>query len=66
MTDTSKTSNGVTITIGLRVFTNDWLWGTVVEAPAEWDERGWWTVELDNHGRRKTYNGDRMTTVRPR
>lgn len=68
-----KTSNGVEIAVGLRVFTNDWAWGTVTAPPAAWDEAGWWTVTLDTNpdyhnggGQVKTYNGDRMTTVAPR
>lgn len=70
--DITKTSNGVTIVVGLRVFTNDWAWGTVTAPPAEWDEPGWWEVVLDKNpkyynggGQRKTYNGERMTTVEP-
>lgn len=36
------TSDGVEITPGLRVFTNDWKWGTVV--PEQWRERGAYSV----------------------
>lgn len=65
------TANGVPIRIGLRVFTNDWAWGTVVDLPAEWDDAGWYGVRIDDDapycaGHRKTYNGERMTTVQPR
>lgn len=71
MTDTSKTSNGIPITLHMRVFTNDYSWGTVVAPPADWDERGWWKVKIDDDapycaGQVKTYNGERMTTVAPR
>ena len=59
-----RTDNGVPITIGLRVFTNNWRWGTVVEPPREWDERGWFTVDEDGHGR-LSLNGERMTTIAP-
>ena len=72
-TDSHKTDNGVSITPGLRVFTNDWEWGTVepgqctsgaVSDPGgEWFN-GWFRVALDS-GSTKIYNGERMTTVRP-
>lgn len=65
-----KTSNGVEIALGLRVFTNDWSWGTVVAAPDEWSD-GWWKVKIDDDasycaGMTKSYNGERMTTREPR
>lgn len=68
--DEYKTANGVTIEVGLRVFTNDWSWGTVVAAPAEWDTDGWWKVTIDSDakycaGQTKTYNGERLTTRAP-
>lgn len=70
MTDITRTSDGVKIEIGLRVFTNDWSWGTVTEPPREWDDRGWWRVQIDADakycaGQTKTYNGERMTTRAP-
>lgn len=68
-----KTDNGVTITPNLRVFTNDWMWGTVEASQftkdgqhypsgynGEWFD-GWFDVVLDIGGTR-TYNGERMTT----
>ena len=67
MSGIDKTANGVTIEVGLRVFTNDWVWGTVVAPPKEWDEAGWWDVALDGRsGHPKSYNGDRMSTREPR
>lgn len=68
MTDITKTSDGVTIALHLRVFTNDWSWGTVVKEPAVWDDRGWWMVKIDDDapycaGQTKSYNGERMTTT---
>jgi hypothetical protein len=66
---TCKTSNGVTIELGLRVFTNDWAWGSVVGEPSEYNPE-WWSVKLDDDaaycaGQTKTYDGDRMTTRAP-
>lgn len=57
--------------VGLRVFTNDWTWGTITQL----DLRGmgeecgtycqaWHDVQLDN-GNVKIYNCDRLTTKRP-
>ena len=70
----NRTDNGVTIVPGLRVFVNDWSWGTVVAPTDEYlpaDERdGWWLVKIDDDaqycaGYTKSYNGDRMTTRAP-
>ena len=61
-TDTTKTIDFVEVTIGLRVMTNDWDWGTVEsrtcdysDAPhgegrtcEHWD--GWFNVRLDSGG----------------
>jgi hypothetical protein len=62
------TDNGVEITDGLRVWTNDAEWGTVDYAgtsllDSEYFE-GWFRVTLDS-GRSATYNGERMTTAEP-
>lgn len=64
------TSNNVEISIGLRVFTNDWSWGTVVKEPSGWDTDGWWSVKIDDDaeycaGQTKTYDGQRLTTRAP-
>lgn len=68
-----KTSDGVEITPGLRVFTNDWEWGTVDAKPFERGGlsdpgspyfQGWFDVVMDN-GRRSLYDGSRMTTRKP-
>lgn len=74
-TDTSKTNDGVEVTIGLRVHDYDWKWG-VVESPAcacsytasdhgttslcdNWD--GWWNVRRDD-GTRSLMDGTRLNT----
>ena len=69
-----KTFDGVEITPGLRVLTNDWVWGTVLPEQFETDYStgpngkyfdGWFRVALDtNPGdtRGGLYNGERMTT----
>lgn len=67
------TDNGVEITPGLRVFTNDWEWGTVLEEnwkyqgptdPGGEHFDGWFRVRLDLQGDEgyRLYNGERMTT----
>ena len=72
---TYKTSDGKVITAGLRVFTTDWRWGTVTAeqfdnpadtAPGGKYFTGWFNVELDDNGGKRLYNGERMTTKRPR
>jgi hypothetical protein len=69
-----KTDNGVEITPNLRVFTNDWEWGTVDAAQFESGGMsdpggeffdGWFKVRLDGSIGSKIYNGERMTTVKP-
>lgn len=52
-----KTSDGVTITPGLRVITYDRKAGTVERE--EWD--GWYFVNHDD-GTQGVFNGERMTT----
>lgn len=64
------TSDKVEISVGLRVFTNDWSWGTVIEAPSEYDNDGWWKVKIDDDaeycaGQTKSYNGERMAVRAP-
>jgi hypothetical protein len=70
-----KTADGVLITPGLRVFTNDWEWGTVTERQFERGGMsdpggeyfdGWFEVQLDGRTGYKIYNGERMTTREPR
>ncbi|MFJ6183743.1 hypothetical protein [Streptomyces sp. NPDC092295] len=68
-----KTSDGVEIVAGLRVFTTDWEWGTV---DAEQFERGglldpggahfdgWFGVTLDS-GWSTIFNGERLMTRKP-
>lgn len=62
-------------TVGMRVFTNDWAWGTIVKVadPIRFDGMDivcgtycdcWHTVENDN-GSTKIYNCDRLTTRKP-
>lgn len=72
-TKTYRTDNGVEITPDLRVFTNDWEWGTVTAEqftsggmcdPGGEYFNGWFDVRLDS-GRVKIYNGERMTTRPP-
>lgn len=63
------TSDKVEISVGLRVFTNDWSWGTVIEAPSEYND-GWWKVKIDDDasycaGQTKSYNGERLTCQNP-
>jgi hypothetical protein len=54
------------VKLGLRVFTNDWEWGTVVKIDDKpWNQDDpWHTVKLDS-GRWAIYNQDRITTSRP-
>lgn len=73
------TDNGVEITPGLRVFTNDWSWGTVLPEqftsggmcePGGEYFNGWFKVKIDDDteycaGATKTYDGQRITTVAP-
>ena len=68
------THNGVEITPNLRVFTNDWVWGTVVPEQFEGNGLcepggqyfdGWFSVRLDS-GAVKIYDGQRMTTSPPK
>ena len=67
------TTDGVPITPGLRVFTNDWCWGTVMpeqftsgRSTAVYGDYfdGWFQVALDN-GNVRAYNGDRLSTREP-
>lgn len=65
-----RTYDGVPVTVGLRVFTNDWEWGTVVETEASRmypreDPDAWHKVKLDS-GRTNIYNRDRLTTREPK
>jgi hypothetical protein len=71
---------GKPVEIGLRVFTNDWVWGTVADTPHNQREletphapasphsetcQGWFDVDLDSEVRR-TYDCSRMATRQPR
>ena len=72
-----ETDDGVEITPGLRVFTNDWEWGTVLPEqftrggscdPGGKYFDGWFRVALDtNPGdtRGGLYNGERMSASGP-
>lgn len=68
-----KTDNGVEITPGLRVFTNDWVWGEV--CPEQFESgsvldpggqyfNGWFKVKLES-GKISLYNGERLSTRKP-
>lgn len=59
--ETFFTANGVEITVGLRVFTNDLKLGTVVKLNAD----GWHDVESDVPGYGGRFNGERLTTRNP-
>lgn len=55
--------------VGLRVFTNDWVWGTITKV-AEGSVCGtyceaWHEVALDGRDGTKIYNCDRLTTRKP-
>lgn len=73
MDTTHKITSGETPAVGLRVFTNDWEWGTIVtvgDARPFRDECGtycarWHDVKLDS-GPTRMYNCDRLTTRKPR
>jgi hypothetical protein len=77
MSDEKKfyTDNGVEITPGLRVMTNDWRWGTVEASqftdggltyPGGEYFDGWFYVIYDGQdGRGSRFNGERMTTYPP-
>lgn len=60
---TDFTANGVPITVGLRVFTNNLDRGTVIAL----NEDGWHDVKVDCHtgGLPDRFNGERLTTVHP-
>lgn len=63
-----RITSGEAPALGLRVFTNDWEWGTVT-AVREGGKCGtyceaWHTVRLDS-GVTKIYNCDRLTTRKP-
>lgn len=69
-----KIVSGETPTVGLRVFTNDWVWGTIVKVGRDEykDECGtycttWHTVQRDDRpqGQTTDYNCDRLTTKKP-
>lgn len=61
----SYTEDGHEIVGGMRVFTYDMRWGTVVEVVrgSETDPNPWHTVRYDD-GMERVYNGTRMA-VRP-
>ena len=71
-----KIVSGETPVVGMRVFTNDWEWGTIIELGdssrygEERDHCGtyceaWHRVSFDD-GHIKSYNCDRLTTVVPK
>jgi hypothetical protein len=67
---THKISSGEKPTVGLRVFTNDWRWGTITKV-ASGSKCGtyceaWHSVQLDGESGSRTYNCDRLTTREPR
>ena len=59
------TADGVAITPGLRVFTNNCRWGTVTYEDSPAYNPGWFWVEEDRDGRyggAYLLNGERMST----
>lgn len=73
MNDPTKTANGVTMVAGLRVFTNDWCWGIIVgdRVHVETNQNTgevshWHDVELEGKPGTRTYDGSRLSTVKPR
>lgn len=56
-----KTANGVEITVGLRVWTNDLKLGTVTRISAD----GWHDVRCDEPGYSGGFDGQRLTTSHP-
>lgn len=72
-----RITSGETPTVGLRVFTNDWVWGTIVKVDDDETYRqkkcgtyceAWHTVHLDGRpaGSSTIYNCDRLTTRKPK
>lgn len=61
MTTTWRTTDGVPVEIGLRVFTTDMKWGTVDEEP---DFEGWFHVKYDDGGK-AVLNGERVASRKP-
>lgn len=55
------TADGVTIVVGLRVFTNDLKLGTVTSLEGD----GWHEVTTDEPGHSGRFNGERLTTRHP-
>lgn len=55
--------------VGLRVFTNDWVWGTITKVSDEGQCgtycEAWHEVRLDS-GASRSYNCDRLTTREPK
>lgn len=73
---THRIVSGEEPSVGLRVFTNDWVWGTIIKVGdsskmgPERDHCGtyceaWHEVRLDGRDGVKIYNCDRLTTRRP-
>jgi hypothetical protein len=71
-----KIVSGEAPTVGLRVFTNDWEWGTIEKVGSSLAYDGtpkvcgtycqsWHEVRLDS-GRYTSYNCDRLTTKEPK
>lgn len=56
---TDRTSDGIEIKIGLRVMTNNLMWGTVTEKPSSYNP-GWWGVTEDGSTVAHLFNGERM------
>ena len=74
-----KIVGGKEVQIGMRVFTNDWQWGTILDTPNNVVSLGmpheplnenadtcqaWFDVELDS-GTRRAYDCTRMATRKP-
>lgn len=78
MNMTPLTDDGVEVKVGLRVFTNDWVWGTVIQVCGDkspishsyhTDMRRdcWHDVKMDanEYSASGLYNCERMTTRPP-
>jgi hypothetical protein len=58
------TSDGVKLYPGLRVFTIDCTWGTVVKE-AQVYGNGWWYIQPDGLPGLMPYNGERLAVKEP-
>lgn len=54
------TSEGIPVTAGLRVFTSNCRWATVIDCGEPYDDEGWFTVAEDGTGSRTLLNASRV------